>query len=107
MANGVAVIGDAQSIAGFHALGADCYGVETEQQTLQALETAIKEECALLCMTEAAAEQIWQRWQDLQNQEGPICLLIPGETGNTGQAERQMADVIQRAVGTDVWEKEE
>ena len=54
----VAVIGDKDSILGFKALGVTTYPVTDGQEAKRALRDSVKENVAVICITEAVAAQI-------------------------------------------------
>ena len=42
----------------------------------------------------------------MRQKEGPPVLILPGETGNTGQAEREIEAAIRQAAGAGLWGEE-
>lgn len=101
-----AIIGDKESLAGFTALGVDGYPAHTRAETETALEKAQRAGCALILLTEAAALHVRARIEALRQKEGPPVLILPGETGNTGQAEREIEAAIRQAAGAGLWGEE-
>lgn len=101
-----AIIGDRQSLAGFTALGVDGYAAESEAEAKAALEKAQRAGCALILMTEAAARHAHVHIEAMRQKEGPPVLILPGETGNTGQAEREIEAAIRQAAGAGLWGEE-
>ena len=101
-----AIIGDRQSLAGFTALGVDGYAAESEAEAKAALEKAQRAGCALILVTEAAARHARVHIEAMRQKEGPPVLILPGETGNTGQAEREIEAAIRQAAGAGLWGEE-
>ena len=75
-----AILGDYESILPFGALGLTLYPAE------------------------ALAVEMKENLEKLYQQAVPAVVLIPGQKGNTGQGKTQIAQHIQRAVGTSLWE---
>lgn len=102
----VAVIGDRERVAGFAALGLDGYPAHTRAEAETALEKAQRAGCALILVTAEAARLVSERLDRLRQKEGPPVLILPGETGNTGQAEREIEAAIRQAAGAGLWGEE-
>lgn len=102
----VAVIGDRERVAGFAALGLDGYPAHTRAEAETALEKAQRAGCALILVTEAAARHARVHIEAMRQKEGPPVLILPGETGNTGQAEREIEAAIRQAAGAGLWGEE-
>lgn len=81
------------------ALGVDGYVADTEAAAKAALEKAQRTGCALILVTEAAALHARAPIEAMRQKEGPLVLILPGETGNTGQAEQELEAAIRQAAG--------
>lgn len=102
----VAVIGDRERVAGFAALGLDGYPAHTRAEAETALEKAQRAGCALILVTAEAARLVSERLDRLRQKEGPLVLILPGETGSAGRAGQALETVLRQAAGAGLWGEE-
>ena len=82
----IAVMGDADSVLGFQALGLEVCPVSSAEEGHLALHRMAKENYAIIYMTEQLA----------------AIILIPGKEGSLGIGMANVKTAVERAVGADI-----
>ncbi len=99
----IAVIGDADGIRGFAAVGFDCYPCEPDKEAASSLLRKLAAgDYAVLFVTEevfAAAEDEAER---LNGGFSPAVIPVPGSKGNTGAGMARISRAVEKAVGSDI-----
>ena len=98
----VGVIGDRDSVLGFRALGMVVLPAETREEILAALEETLKEDCAVVFLTEHAAALVPDRLEQLRERRIPAVVPIPSTRGTTGIGMGQVKETVRKAVGVDI-----
>ena len=103
MAKHIAVIGDAESIKGFSAVGLDIYPCDDLNEAGALLRRiADSDAYAVIYLTETvflAVEKVRARYQDRLT---PAIIPVPGVTGNKGTGTRRLSSFVEKAVGSDI-----
>jgi V/A-type H+-transporting ATPase subunit F len=99
----VAVLGDADFVMPFSALGVDTYSVgQTAEQILAGAQKIINDKYALVVVAENIApvvEEIFSAYQDVPT----LCLVVvPFTTEPTGVATRTLGKVLKMATGINI-----
>ena len=98
----IAVLGDRDSVLGFRALGLEVVFAETREEALTAFGRLLREEYAILYITEALARTIAPEIQKYHDKPAPAIILIPGKGGSLGIAQQALQQAVERAVGADI-----
>ena len=98
----IAVMGDADSVLGFQALGLEVCPVDGPEEGHLALHRMAKENYAIIYMTEQLASQLSQEIHRYHDSVTPAIILIPGREGSLGIGMNNIQQSIQRAVGADI-----
>lgn len=98
----IGVIGDADSVLGFQALGLDVCPVEDLDQARQAIHRMAKENYAILYLTEQLAVKLPAELERYQDALTPAIILIPGKEGSLGIGMDNVKKFVERAVGADI-----
>lgn len=98
----IAVMGDADSVLGFKALGLDVYPVESVEAARRTLHRLAKEECAIIYMTEQLGAQLPEELARYKDALMPAIILIPGKDGSLGIGQENVTKSVVRAVGADI-----
>ncbi len=98
----IGVIGDADSVLGFQALGLDVCPVEDLDQARQAIHRMAKENYAILYLTEQLAAKLPAELERYQDALTPAIILIPGKEGSLGIGMDNVKKSVERAVGADI-----
>ncbi len=96
----IAVIGDRDSVFGFSSVSAEIHVVTSSSQAREELQKMIKENYAIIFITEALFEELEDIFAIFNNETVPAIVPIPGVSGNTGQGMKNVDDLIEKAVGT-------
>lgn len=98
----VGVIGDRDSIIGFRALSMTVLEAANAAEAAQHLHDLLKEDFAVIFITEDLAEGNQELLQTIRSQKLPAIIPIPSLTGTTGLGMRQVRESVRRAVGMDL-----
>ena len=101
-----AIIGIDKSLAGFTALGVNGYAAESEAEAKAALEKAAARGLRTDFGDGGGGPARPRAHRGDAAKERPPVLILPGETGNTGQAEREIEAAIRQAAGAGLWGEE-
>ena len=98
----VAVVGEKDSILGFKALGVATYPVTGGEEAARVLSEIVREKVAVVCITEAVAQQIMPQIQELNKKLLPAVVLIPNNQGTLGLGMMQIKKNAEKAIGADI-----
>ena len=98
----IAVMGAADSVLGFKALGLEVCPVASAEEGRQALHRMAKEDYAIIYMTEQLAAQIPGEVARYKDARTPAIILIPGREGSLGIGMANVKNAVERAVGADI-----
>ena len=99
----VAVIGNADFVMPFSALGVDTYAVAgTAGQIQQKAAEVAKGGYALLVVAENIAETVDEVFSDYQDKPTPCIVVVPFTTEPKGFATEALAEVLKMATGIDI-----
>lgn len=97
-----AVLGDAQSVQGFAALGLQVCPAENAEQARPILHRLAKEDTAIIYVTEQLAAGLTAELDRYRKAVTPAIILIPGKEGSLGLGMQQVKTTVERAVGADI-----
>ena len=98
----IAVMGDQDSVLGFKALGLEVCPAATAEEGRQALHRMVKENYAIIYMTEQLAAQMSADIARYKDALTPAIILIPGKEGSLGIGMAGVKTAVERAVGADI-----
>lgn len=100
----IAVIGGADTVIGFKALGLDTFGVATLDEARDALHrlTRESEDYAIIYIEEVLAQELQHEIDRYKDSPKPAIIVIPGRNGSIGLGQRALRDAVERAVGTNI-----
>ena len=98
----IAVMGDADSILGFKALGLDVYPVESVDEAKSTIHRLAKESYAVVYLTEQLAAGMEEDVDRYKDELTPAIILIPGKDGSLGIGMANIKNAVERAVGADI-----
>ena len=99
--NGIAVIGERESILGFQAVGFDIYPTGSPEETAHTIHRLAKE-YPILYITEQALAPVAEELERYRSQPLPAIIPIPGRTGSLGLGLGQVKKSVEKAVGADI-----
>lgn len=99
----IAVLGDADFVMPFSAMGLDTYTVgESRGDADENAERIIAGKYALIVIAENVAPMVEDAFSAVQNTPTTCTLIVPFTTESQGFATRALADVLRMATGIDI-----
>ena len=102
----IAAIGDRDSVLGFKALGLETVFAESGEEAKAAIARLVKEECAVIYLTEQLAREIPAEIDRYTNALRPSIILIPGKAGSLGIGIENVNKTVEKAVGSNILKNE-
>ena len=96
----IAVIGDADSICGFAAVGMTVVAVKDCDEAYDKVCELASMEYGMIFVTENVYSKISEEY--IRVNAVPAIIPIPGNTGNTGDGMRDVSKFVEKAVGSDI-----
>jgi len=101
----VAVLGDADFVMPFSAMGIDTFVAgETAEQTVAAAEEIVKGKYTLVVVAENAAKAAEEVFAGVQKAPTPCMVVVPFTTEPEGFATRALGKVLKTATGINILE---
>lgn len=102
----VAVIGDRDSVLCFRAIGVDVFPVRDAEEARPIFDRLRREGYAILFLTEPIAAEMGDRLEEVASEPLPSVILIPNNAGSLGLGVGKMRQVVRKAIGADIFERE-
>jgi vacuolar-type H+-ATPase subunit F/Vma7 len=101
--NKVAVLGDADFVMPFSALGVDTFATEqTNENIAENAQKIIEGKYALVVIAENIAPAIEEAFSDYQDAPTPCIVVVPFTTEPTGVATRTLGEALKMATGINI-----
>ena len=101
--NKVAVLGNADFVMPFSALGVDTYSVgQTAEQILEGANKIIGDKYALIVVAENIAPMVEEIFSDYQDRPTPCIVVMPFTTEPTGVATKTLGETLKMATGINI-----
>ena len=101
MRNGIAVVGDKDSVLAFKAIGIDAYPVDGEMQARDVVRELARK-YSVIFITDAIAMQIESLLKRYKTRPYPVVVPIPSAEGNTGFGMSGIKSDVEKAIGSDI-----
>ena len=100
----IAVVGGAETVIGFKALGLEACPVANSDEAREALRklTRESEDYAIIYIEENLAQELQRDIDRYKDQPKPAIILIPGREGSLGLGQSALKAAVERAVGSDI-----
>lgn len=100
----IAVIGGADTVLGFKALGLETHPAGSADEARRILNnlTSASNDAAIIYIEETFAASLSAEIDKFKNSVKPAIILIPGREGSTGQSLTALHEAVKRAIGTDI-----
>ena len=99
----VAIIGNADAVNGFKAVGVEAIGVKTQAECQEKLGQLFNtDDYAIVFITEDWADQIRNYLDELPARALPAIVAVPSQAGSTGAGLRSLKRIVEQAVGSDI-----
>lgn len=103
----VAVLGGADFVMPFSALGVDTYSVEQDaEQISESANKIISNKYALVIVAEDTAPMVEEIFSDYQGAPTPCIVVVPFTTEPTGVATRELGRALKIATGINILQKD-
>ncbi len=103
----VAVIGDRDSILCFRAIGILTFPVSEPIEARAVVRRLLRDEVSVIFITEEVAQGIMDLVEELARANLPSIVLIPSNRGSLGMGMERIRKTVTRAVGADIFGKDE
>ena len=100
----IAVLGGADTVLGFKALGLETFpvsGADEARHTLHNL-TVKNQDYAIIYIEETFAQALAAEISQFNNKVSPAIIAIPGRDGATGKSLAALHEAVRRAIGADI-----
>ena len=101
MRNGIAVVGDKDSVLAFKAIGIDAYPVDGEMQARNVVKELARK-YSVIFITDAIAMQIESLLKRYKTRPYPVVVPIPSAEGNTGFGMSGIKSDVEKAIGSEI-----
>ena len=100
----IAVIGGAETVMGFKALGLEACPVANAEEARETLRRLTKdsEDYAIIYVEENLAQELQHEIDKFKDVPKPAIILIPGREGPLGLGRTALKAAVERAVGSDI-----
>lgn len=103
MAKNIAVIGDAESVKGFCAIGLDIYPCDSADECARLLrKIADGGNYAVIFLTEELFNSVEKERARYAEKLTPAIIPVPGVKGNAGTGIQRLSSFVEKAVGSDI-----
>ena len=100
----ISVIGGAETVMGFKALGLEACPVSNVEEARQTLRHLARdsEDYAIIYLEENLAAELRQEIDRYKDSPSPAIILIPGREGPLGLGQSALVAAVERAVGSNI-----
>ena len=100
----IAVVGGAETVMGFKALGLEACPVANAEEARRTLHrlTRESEDYAIIYIEENLAQELEREIDKYKDVPKPAIILIPGREGPLGLGQSALTAAVERAVGSDI-----
>ncbi|MDR2420869.1 MAG: V-type ATP synthase subunit F [Oscillospiraceae bacterium] len=100
----IAVMGGADTVLGFKALGLDTHPVSGDDEARRVFRRLAnpEERYAIIYMEESLSRVLAEEIAEYNDKPAPAVILIPGRDGSRGLGLTALHDAVIRAVGADI-----
>lgn len=102
MTGKVAVLGDADFVMPFAALGLETFAVDQAEQMKESARKLIEEKYALVVVAENIAPTVQEVFDTCRNAPTPCVVVVPFTTESKGHATRVLGETLKMATGIDI-----
>jgi len=98
----IALMGNRETIIGFKLLGLSIFPVNKKEESVEILNKLVKEEYAVIFITEEIGCQIIEEIEILQKTSFTSITIIPGKSEKKYLGLKILRNNIEKAIGTDI-----
>jgi Archaeal/vacuolar-type H+-ATPase subunit F len=98
----IALMGNRETIIGFKLLGVSIFPVKKKEESIEILNKLVKEEYAVIFITEEIGCQIIEEIEILQKTSFTSITIIPSKSEKNYLGLKILRNNIEKAIGTDI-----
>lgn len=98
----IAVMGDAESIRGFAAVGLEIFPCDGTTDEVHLFRRLAAGDYGIIYVTDDLAQRLDKEIRKTEEQMLPAVIPIPGARGNTGLGMQRLKASVEKAVGSDI-----
>ena len=98
----MAAVGERDAVLAFQAMGMAVHPTQNAKETSAAIHKLVKEEYAVIFITEQAAAQVPETLSKYQTAPTPAIIPIPGSKGSSGLGLQRIRANVEKAIGADI-----
>ena len=98
----IAVIGNADSVKGFRAVGLDVFEVNDKENAEKLIKTLADNDFSIIYITERLFSLCAHEIQKFDERKEVSVITIPGTLGNNGIGMSNVSRSVEKAVGSDI-----
>lgn len=98
----IAVIGDAESVTAFRAIGADTFAANDSYKATDILRDLIRGDYAVIFITENLACNMETELETLKARPFPVVIPVPCGEGVSGYGMKAVKRDVEKAIGVDI-----
>jgi V/A-type H+-transporting ATPase subunit F len=100
----IAVLGGADTVLGFKALGLETYPVSDIEGARRIFHhlTGMSQDYAIIYIEESLAEALSDEIARFRSSVSPAIIAIPGREGASGRSLAALSEAVKRAIGADI-----
>lgn len=99
----IGMMGGKTSTAGFQALGVETFPVARPEDGPERWKEIDLDSFAVIFVTEPVYEQLGDEIKEARQRVFPVVTVIPAVTGSSGKAAAELRELVEKAVGTDMF----
>ena len=101
-----AAVGEHSSIILFHTAGVDAVSVENAEEAGAAINRLARDGYNIIFLSENYARLLEEDLKRYRSQAYPLILSVPERTGSTGYGMEKISSNMEKAIGTNIFDKE-
>ncbi|MFO7872234.1 MAG: V-type ATP synthase subunit F [Candidatus Undinarchaeales archaeon] len=98
------IIGDKETVTGFRLAGISSAKAVDTKNINREFKKAVSEQ-DIIIITEEFASHVRDKIEELQTEEKPVIIEVPGKEGSLGHTKKKINELIKRVVGMDMSSK--
>ncbi len=102
MRNRIGIVGDADSILAFKAIGVETFGVSSAEEAKDHIKEMSRKDFKVIFITENYAEELEDFLKKYRSNPTPAIIPVPSSKGSTGYGMEGVRRDMEKAIGADI-----
>ena len=102
MHNRIGIVGDADSILAFKAIGVETFGVSDADEAKEYIKEMARKDFKVIFVTENYAEKLEEFLEKFRSRPFPSIIPVPSAKGSTGYGMEGVRKDMEKAIGADI-----